>query len=74
MLSTHCLPVRFSFIALLLFALLALSFTGRRPYDLSQSPDPNEAKWVDSVFNALTEEERIGQLFMLRAHSDKDAA
>ncbi|HNE29255.1 MAG TPA: hypothetical protein PLW66_08805, partial [Saprospiraceae bacterium] len=61
--------MRFSLFALLFFALFALSFTGRRPFDLSQSPDPNESKWVDSVFNALSEEERIGQLFMLRAHS-----
>ncbi|MEN0003393.1 MAG: glycoside hydrolase family 3 N-terminal domain-containing protein [Bacteroidota bacterium] len=27
-------------------------------------------QWVDSVYNTLTEDERIGQLFMLRAHSN----
>ncbi len=32
-----------------------------------------EKIWVDSVFQLLTEEERIGQLFMLRAHSNKGA-
>ncbi|MFN0174449.1 MAG: glycoside hydrolase family 3 N-terminal domain-containing protein [Saprospiraceae bacterium] len=44
----------------------------RRFANLSQSIDLQEEKWVDSVFNALSEEERLGQLFMLRAHSDKD--
>ncbi|MFN0213315.1 MAG: glycoside hydrolase family 3 N-terminal domain-containing protein [Saprospiraceae bacterium] len=44
----------------------------RRFANLSQSADAQEEKWVDSVFNALSEEERLGQLFMLRAHSDKD--
>jgi beta-N-acetylhexosaminidase len=28
--------------------------------------------WVDSVFNALSPRERLGQLFMIRAHSDLD--
>ena len=31
---------------------------------------PGEQQWVDSVYNAMTEDERLGQLFMLRAHSD----
>jgi len=30
-----------------------------------------ENKWVESIFSQLTEEERIGQLIMVRAHSDK---
>lgn len=29
-------------------------------------------KWVDSVFNALTPEQRIGQLFMVAAYSNRD--
>lgn len=29
-------------------------------------------KWVDSVFNALTAEERLGQLFMVAAYSNRD--
>jgi len=32
-----------------------------------------EQHWVDSVFNALTPQQRIGQLFMLRANSDIDS-
>lgn len=34
----------------------------------------SDSAWVDSVFNSLTLDERIGQLFMIRAHSNKDAA
>ncbi len=31
---------------------------------------PDGQRWVDSVYNAMSEDERLGQLFMLRAHSD----
>jgi beta-N-acetylhexosaminidase len=44
----------------------------------AQTPQPapraTEAQWVDSVYAGMTPDERIGQLFMIRAHSDKDAA
>lgn len=49
-------------------------------YPLSAQIDPNlnastaqEAIWVDSVFNTLSQDEKIGQLFMLRAHSNLGA-
>ncbi len=32
--------------------------------------DPKQEAWVDSVFNALNETEKIGQLFSIRAHSN----
>lgn len=32
-----------------------------------------DSSWVDSVFNSLTIEERIGQLLMVAAYSNKDA-
>ena len=38
---------------------------------LLPSGDAKEQYWVDSVFNSLNEDQRIGQLFMIRAHSDK---
>ena len=31
-------------------------------------------KWVDSVFNTLSEEERIAQLFMVAAYSNRDSS
>ena len=60
---------------LIFSALFALSADHpNRPFDFSRSIDPREGLWVDSVFNALSDDERFGQLFMLRAHADKDAA
>lgn len=40
--------------------------------NLNQS-NSTEAMWVDSVFNSLSEDQRIGQLFMIRAHSNLGA-
>lgn len=37
----------------------------------AQSLDESRMIWVDSVFNEMSDAERIGQLFMIRAHSDK---
>lgn len=63
-------PVRSTF--LLLAALFALSANPVRPqFDFSREFDPREAVWVDSVFNTLNADQRLGQLFMIRAHSDK---
>jgi beta-N-acetylhexosaminidase len=31
-----------------------------------------QSLWVDSVYNAMTEDQRLGQLFMMRAFSDND--
>nr|MBP6828284.1 beta-N-acetylhexosaminidase [Saprospiraceae bacterium] len=64
---------RITIVSLIITSLLALSADHHRPFDFSRSTDPREALWVDSVFNTLTEEERFGQLFMLRAHADKDS-
>jgi beta-glucosidase-like glycosyl hydrolase len=36
--------------------------------------DSKELFWVDSVYNSLKPQQRIGQLFMLRANSDIDSA
>ena len=30
---------------------------------------PDEQRWVDSVYNAMSEDDRLVQLFMPRAHS-----
>jgi beta-N-acetylhexosaminidase len=34
----------------------------------------SERKWVDSIYNSLTFDERVGQLFMVAAYSNKDSA
>ena len=37
---------------------------------VSFSQNQEQERWVDSVYNALTLEQRIGQLFMIRVHTD----
>ncbi|PNW28120.1 glycoside hydrolase family 3 N-terminal domain-containing protein [Formosa algae] len=38
-----------------------------------QTPDTeNQKKWVDSIFNTLTLDQKIGQLFMIQAYSNRD--
>lgn len=44
--------------------------TQTQNWDLTVNIDAREQQWVDSMFNALTPDERLGQLFMLRAHSN----
>ncbi len=39
-----------------------------------QKPILTEDEWVDSVFNSLSTKEKIGQLIMIRAHSNKSKA
>lgn len=36
-----------------------------------QDSIPAVEKWVDSIYESMSAQERIGQLFMIRAHSDK---
>lgn len=49
----------YSILSLLFFAVIATA-------------QPSELQWVDSVYNQMTEDERIGQLFMIRAFSKGD--
>lgn len=51
------------------------------PFIFAQSPKPvshyseeREKTWVDSIYNNLNFEEKLGQLFMVAAYSNKDAA
>lgn len=50
---------------------LIFSFTF---YDSGYPPASrlNKQQWVDSMFNSLTEDQRLGQLFMVAAYSNKD--
>jgi beta-N-acetylhexosaminidase len=57
--------------------LLILIFLGMGPLMSLKSSEEivvgtNEKNWVDSVFNSLTPDQRIGQLFMVAAYSNKD--
>jgi beta-N-acetylhexosaminidase len=44
-----------------------------KPFLSGAHSDPEEDRWVDSVFNAMSGDQRLGQLFMIRAHSDLGA-
>ncbi|PHN01312.1 glycoside hydrolase family 3 N-terminal domain-containing protein [Flavilitoribacter nigricans] len=58
------------FILLLTVVFLSL-YAFQAPAPGPESPDnAGEKAWVDSIYNAMSEDERIGQLFMIRAHSD----
>ena len=57
-----------------LFILFATIFNG-----LAQRPDPLltadadlQKQWVDSIMQSMTLDEKIGQLFMVQAYSNKD--
>jgi beta-N-acetylhexosaminidase len=59
--------------------LLLLLITGTGFMASSTLPDKpivteKEQQWVDSVFNSLNPQQRLGQLFMVTAFSNKDAA
>lgn len=63
--------IHFYTYALILILSLGSSLKGQAQQ--GYSPDSKEQHWVDSVYNALTTQQRIGQLFMLRANSDIDS-
>ncbi|MBR7722211.1 glycoside hydrolase family 3 N-terminal domain-containing protein [Hymenobacter properus] len=67
------IPFLLSTAALLLTAGLLLSFSEvkKLPADPFTNT-PAEVAWVDSVFNSLTPEQRLGQFFMVAAYSNKD--
>jgi beta-glucosidase-like glycosyl hydrolase/CubicO group peptidase (beta-lactamase class C family) len=62
----------------LFLCILVVFFTGfyskKRVIPLRQEPEfvSLENRWVDSVFNSLTPQQRLGQLFMVAAWSNKD--
>ncbi len=61
----------------LLFVLLGILFIfGTQeciPQERPKGPMTAAESWADSVYQTLSENERLGQLFMIRAHSDKGA-
>ncbi|MEM8582855.1 MAG: glycoside hydrolase family 3 N-terminal domain-containing protein [Bacteroidota bacterium] len=54
------------------FYAVTLSITAQFAYngDLS-APSEEESSWVNATYGAMSEDQRIGQLFMIRAHSNK---
>jgi len=58
---------------LLLLAVTGLLISSSAPNDKGERPiTAAEQNWVDSVMNTLTPDQRLGQLFMVAAYSNKD--
>lgn len=51
----------------------ALLFISSQTLSAQQKISAAESHWVDSVFNAMTPDERLGQLFMMAGYSNKGA-
>ena len=71
--------VRYSLFLTLLAGITLSAFAQERPLVTPATVPPPFTShlndpWVDSVLNALTPDERVAQLFMLRAHSNKNEA
>jgi beta-glucosidase-like glycosyl hydrolase/CubicO group peptidase (beta-lactamase class C family) len=56
---------------LLLIFISQLSFAQKKTF--TDQASLAQTKWVDSVYNQMTLDERIGQLFMVAAYSNKDS-
>lgn len=58
---------------MLLILLLSFAFLEAQNLDPLQTKDAKaQTKWVDSILNKMTIDEKIGQLFMVQAYSNKD--
>ena len=59
-------------IASLFLFIFALNINAQKTDPLLTEDVEAQEKWVDSVFSSLSVEEKIGQLFMVAAYSNKD--
>lgn len=62
--------MRYSLIALLLISQMALAQVRKYTPLIERK---SEKAWVDSVYNKMTFDQRVGQLFMVAAYSNKDS-
>ncbi len=58
----------------ILFLLIMQAATAQQAKVFNDYKSEQEKKWTDSIYNSLSFEERVGQLFMVAAYSNKDAA
>ena len=73
LIRTYFRPASAALLLLATTLLLGFSEPRKLPADPLPSSAP-EMAWVDSVFNSLTPDQRLGQLFMVAAYSNKDRA
>lgn len=62
--------MRFS---ILVFLLAIQVVSGQKAIVFNDYKSEGEKKWVDSIYNGLSLDERLGQLFMVAAYSNKDS-
>lgn len=63
-----------NWLTILIVALFTISAnTGIEPGEKRGDEAMAQTQWVDSIFNTLSPKEKIGQLFMIRAHSNLGA-
>src|SRR4028119_935192 len=55
----------------LLPSIIFLSLASEKELSIDYAYKAKENRWVDSVFNALSADERLGQLFMIAAYSNQ---
>ncbi len=68
------LPILLALAAVAYFAVpYFMPSTEKEIKEVITEAEKQQQTWVDSMYTALTEDERIGQLFMIRAHSNKGA-
>lgn len=58
---------------LLLLTIFLVSTSSNIHFDGDEARE-KQAHWVDSVFNAMTDDQKLGQLFMIAAYSNVDEA
>jgi beta-N-acetylhexosaminidase len=64
--------VKYSIFFLIIATAISISANRNLPFNLSRPLDRQEDMWVDSMYNSLTETEKIAQLMMVRASDERN--
>ena len=57
----------------IIFVLIIFSVTAQQLDPLVTKDSLSQQTWVDSIINTMSIDQKIGQLFMIQAYSNKDA-
>lgn len=66
--------ILFSVFSIILSSITYSQTNNTNEASLSKAGSSSREAWVNRIFNSLSEDEKIGQLFMVAAYSNKDAA
>ena len=66
--------MRHFYILFCLIVSIHISFSQNTPEPDLLVKQVTQEQWVDSIYNQLSFEEKVGQLFMVAAYSNKDEA